>query len=52
MTAPHPFTPDVHGEPGYRPRCRLCGAERHIPAPREPIRAADQQQRNEKERAS
>lgn len=35
--AVHPFTPDCY-EPGYRPSCRVCGADRaaHIPAPRQP----------------
>lgn len=36
-TDPHPFRPDVVGEPGYRVRCLVCGAERHpypVPAPR------------------
>jgi hypothetical protein len=40
-TVPHPFRPDVVGEPGYRPRCVTCGAERHpspIPTPRKASR--------------
>lgn len=38
MTA-HLFTPDHPAEPGYRPRCRVCGTERHpavLPVPRRP----------------
>jgi hypothetical protein len=48
----HPFRPDVVGEPGYRARCLTCGLERHpIPHPRDPGRPADQQQRNERQKA-